>query len=189
MSGGTGAMRGRFFLLPLETGHQDGEDWSCLFTLTQVVEVVGRSTKVYPVPFSPACLPGYILRWDTVIPVVDVERLCGWVKASNVRMRQMLVIRTGQSAAAGGEFARLAIACTGNVSTFTLGEREAGLPVESLEAPEGFDGHGLARGFFRLHGRRVVLMDFDALARGLVHIPAGQRMRGGSPPVRGVSAE
>ena len=67
-------------------------------------------------------------------------------------------------------------------------EREAGLPVEVLEAPEGFDGHGLARGFFRVHGRRVVLMDFDALARGLVHIPAGQRMRGGSPPVRGVSA-
>ena len=39
--------------------------------------------------------------WDIVISVVDVERLCGWVKASNVRMRQMLVIHTGQSATAG----------------------------------------------------------------------------------------
>ena len=70
------ALQQRFFLLPLSAGEQDGEPVYCLFTQNQVVEVLGQKT-VYPVPFSPDHVQGFIQWHEGLVPVVDVDVLCG----------------------------------------------------------------------------------------------------------------
>ena len=168
------ALLRRFFLLPLTVGQQEGEAWNCLFTQNQVVEVVGQATRLYPVPFSPPYLLGCILRHDTLIPVVDVDLLCsgGAERKKNASIRQILVIRTGQIDAASGEFLRLAMACSGNVLTFKLTDRDVAGPFAPLQAPPSFDGQGLDLGFFQVREHRAVLMDFDAIVLGTFRFQA-----------------
>lgn len=177
---GNEALRRRFFLLPLSVGREDGQDLNCLFTQNQVVEALGRTTRIYPAPFTPPYLLGSVLRHDALIPVIDLDALCGGAergKRGRVEAHQMLVIRTGRQDA-NGEFLRLAVACSGTVITFKLTDRELARPVEPLAAPAGFAGQGLAGGFFRLRDHRVVVMDFDALVQGSFRPPANGGQNG-----------
>lgn len=161
------ALHQRFFLLPMTVGAQDGDRLYSLFTQNQVVEVLGRRT-VYPVPFSPAYLRGVIQRYDSVVPVIDVDLLCGGVaRAGGLPPRQFLLVRTGQREAATGDFLKLAFACSEVVQTFKMGEQELGRAVVPDEAPPAFAGQGLTTGFFRLREHRVVLLDCNAIARGI----------------------
>ena len=156
----------RFFLLPLHTGEQDAEPVYCLFTQNQVVEVLGQRT-VYPVPFSPDYVQGFIERDGGLVPVIDVDALAGGAgKKVGLQARQLLVMRTGQTDTANGEFLKLALVSTGTVLTFKLGERDVAQEVTREEAPSALAAHGLTRGFFRLRGYLVALLDFDAIAFG-----------------------
>ena len=68
------ALQQRFFLLPLSAGEQDGEPVYCLFTQNQVVEVLGQKT-VYPVPFSPDHVQGFI-QWHPSSSTMKPLTLC-----------------------------------------------------------------------------------------------------------------
>lgn len=160
------ALQQRFYLLPLTAGEQDGEPLYCLFTQNQVAEVLGPRT-IHPVPFSPEYVRGFILRHDNLVPVIDVDALCGGTgKKDKAQSRQLLVMRTGQTDAASGDFLKLALLCPSAVLTFKLSERDAAQAVAAEDMPAQFTGQSLARGSFRLRGYRVVLLDFDSLAQG-----------------------
>ncbi|MDO5675491.1 MAG: chemotaxis protein CheW [bacterium] len=156
----------RFFLLPLHTREQGAEPVYCLFTQNQVVEVLGQR-MVYPVPFSPDYVQGFIERDGGLVPVIDVDALCGGAgKKVGLQARQLLVMRTGQTDTANGEFLKLALACTSTVLTFKLAERDSIQAVAPEEAPAALASHSSVRGFFRLRGYLVALLDFDTVALG-----------------------
>ena len=156
----------RFFLLPLSTGKQGGEPVYCLFTQNQIVEVLGQKT-VYPVPFSPNYVQGFIQREGSIIPVIDADVLCGGEKSkTGTQPRQLLVMRTGQADAADGEVLKLALACTGTVLSFKLTERDSAQPLAPEKIPAVLAASGLVQGFFRLRGYLVALLDFDTIALG-----------------------
>ena len=172
----TMALQQRFFLLPMVVGKRDGSTLYSLFTQNQVAEVLGQRT-IHPVPFSPAHVKGFILRHDSLVPVVDVDVLCGGTQEKiGAQARQLLIMRTGQVEAASGDFLKLALACSGTVLTFKLTEREAAQAVTAEETPAIFAGQSLFSGFFRLRGYRVVLLDFDTIAQGTYGTsdPAGE---------------
>ena len=166
----------RLYILPFsEAGRRDGKELACLFTQNQVAEVLDGKTPVYPVPFCPAWLKGCIQRAGVLVPVIDVDALCGPGGKKSAQSggetpapaRQILVLRTGCPDETGGHFLSVALTCRGAIETFRLTERDVAGAVSADEPPEsGFDGHGLNRGFFRLRDHRVVLMSFDALAEG-----------------------
>ena len=160
------ALQQRFFLLPLSAGEQDGEPVYCLFTQNQVVEVLGQKT-VYPVPFSPDHVQGFIQWHEGLVPVVDVDVLCGLAdKKAGSQARQLQLLRTGQIETTTGEFLKLALVCTSTVLTFKLTERDAAQTVAVEQVPVALADQDLVRGFFRLRGYRVALLDFDTIAQG-----------------------
>lgn len=166
----------RFFLLPLQAGVQGGEPVYCLFSQNQVVEVLGQRT-VYPVPFSPDHVQGYIQRYGSLIPVIDVDVVCGETrKKAGAPRRQLLILRTGQVDAATGDYLKLALACERTVLTFKVSERDRVQAVTEEQVPDALAGHSLLRGFFRLRDYRVALLDFDTIALGTYGTsdPAGE---------------
>ncbi len=162
------ALQQRFFLLPLRSGKEEGESLHCLFTQNQVVEVLGQR-PVSPVPFCERYLTGFILFRGHAVPVVDVNALLGGEKHQIGQARQLLVMRTGQRDPESGEYLHLAFVSTGNVLTFKLTERDAAQVQDGGEVPADLEDQGLARGYFRLRGNRVVVLDFDQVALGQVH--------------------
>lgn len=162
----TTALQQRFFLLPLAIGTNEDEPWYCLFAQSQVVEVLGRRT-IYPVPFSPNYLKGFIEWQDSVVPAIDVDLLCGGEqKNSRTPLRQLLLVRTGQMDAASGEPLKLALLCASTVLTFKLGGRDNEQIVTENEVPAVLACQDLSRGYFRLRDYHVMLLDLDGIAKG-----------------------
>ncbi|NLZ16956.1 MAG: chemotaxis protein CheW [Desulfobulbaceae bacterium] len=166
MQNKTTALQQRFFLLPLAIDTNGDEPWYCLFAQIQVVGVLGRRT-IYPVPFSPGYLKGCIEWQDSVVPVIDVDLLCGG-KEKNPRtpLRQLLLVRTGQIDAVSGEPLKLALKCTSTVSTFKPSVHDNGQIVAENEVPPALAAQDLSRGYFRLRNYRVMLLDLDGIVQG-----------------------
>ena len=172
----------RFYLLPLmERVGQWREPLCCLLTQNQVAEVLGR-TPLYPIPFCPDYLKGCIQRNGALAPVIDPNVLCfADTRQEQTSIHQLLIVRTGLTDEANGGFLNLALASAGTVLTFALTEQELARDVVVDAPPTDFSARDLARGFFRLRGRRVVLLDFDPLTSGSFKLERrGERKRDGA---------
>jgi len=156
----------RSFLLPLSVSGCS-ENFVCLFSQNQVVEIVG-SRFIQHIPGSPSYLKGVMLYHDSLLPVIDLDEL--WNLHQPVRekhYRQLVVVRTGTVHPETGAPLKAVVAAKGRVQIAKISGKELAEAFEQREAPSALRASGLVRGCFRHENDSIVLIDLGSVVQGM----------------------
>ena len=141
----------------------DATDLFCFLSQSQVVEVLPEK-PVSRIPFSPRHIRGVIPYSGTILPVIDLDVLCGAEEKEDAQYRQFVVVRAGASDQQSGEFFKVVIA----VRTRILIERLASAELAALRAereiPRNLPVKELLHGLFKQEDKYFLLFDFNKIA-------------------------
>jgi chemotaxis signal transduction protein len=156
----------RAYLLPLH--FDDGTpNATCLFNQNQVVEILGPR-PVQRVPCSPAYLQGVIAYHDELLPVIDLDALCGrGLSHRPEQNRQLMVIRTGTLDPCTDTPLKAVIASSVRIQITKIAGQELADGFTPQEMPSTLRRSGLVRGFFQRHNQPVVLLDLNPVVLGV----------------------
>ena len=164
----------RAYLLPLRLDNGSA-GVACLFSQTQVVEILGPR-PVLRIPYSPAYLQGVLAYHDELLPVLDLDTLCGWQpSAQRQQLRQLMVIRTGAQDPKTGLPLKAVVAAVVRIQIAKITGQELIGGFKAEQAPSALRDSGLLRGFFRRQGGSIALLDLDPVVRGVLLAPPGVR--------------
>jgi len=155
----------RGYLLPLSI-IGCSEDFVCLFTQNQIVEIL--EPRFLPeIPGSPGYLKGVLLYRDSLLPVIDLDELCArhsslWRKD----YRQLVVVRTGATDPETGAPLKAVVAAEERMRIARISGQELTEAFEQLEVPSVLSKTGLVRGCFKHENDSIALLDLGPLARG-----------------------
>ena len=156
----------RAYLLPLHL--DDGPPVAtCLFNQSQVVEILGPKS-VQPIPFSPGYIKGVIAYHDELLPVIDLDALCGRSQCDPPKQdRQLMIIRTGTLNPDTHVPLKAAIASSVRIQIAKFTQQELVDGFNPQEAPSILSRSGLIRGFFQRHNQSIVLLDLNPVVLGV----------------------
>lgn len=156
----------RAYQLPLHFG--DGQSGTtCLFNQNQVVEILGPR-PVQRIPCSPAYLQGVIAYHDELLPVIDLDALCGGEPSSRPEQnRQLMIIRTGTLDPSTDLPLRAVIASSERIQITKITGQELVDGFTPQEVPSTLSRSGLVRGFFQRQGQSIVLLDLNPVVLGV----------------------
>jgi purine-binding chemotaxis protein CheW len=156
----------RGYLLPLSIVGCS-EDFVCLFTQNQIVEII-EPRFVPEIPGSPGYLKGVLLYRDSLLPVIDLDELCNrgrslWRKD----YRQLVVVRTGAADPETGAPLKAVVATEERMRIAKISGGELAETFEQREIPSALSKTGLLRGCFKHENESVALLDLGPVARGV----------------------
>lgn len=156
----------RAYLLPLHL--DDGPPVViCLFNQNQVVEILGPR-PVQRIPCSPAYLQGVIAYHDELLPVIDLDLLCGRGSSGKPRQnRQLMIIRTGTLDPSTDLPLKAVIACAERIQITKISGQELAEGFTPQEAPSTLSRSGLVRGSYQRHNQSIVLLDLNPVVLGM----------------------
>jgi len=156
----------RAYLLPLHL--DDGAPVAtCLFNQNQVVEILGPR-PVQRIPCSPAYLQGVIGYHDELLPVIDLDTLCGRGSSGQPRQnRQLMIIRTGTLDPSTDVPLKAVIASTVRIQITKITGQELVEGFTPQEAPSTLSSSGLVRGSFQRNNQSIVLLDLNPVVLGV----------------------
>ena len=155
----------RGYLLPLTVGDAP-DNFVCLFTQNQVVEIL-EPRFMSQIPGSPDYLKGVVLYQGSLLPVIDLDELCGRHRAVRGReYRQLVVVRTGTVDPETGAPLKAVVAAKDRVRIARISGQELAATFQQREVPPALNKTGLVRGCFRGESDSVALLDLGPLVRG-----------------------
>jgi chemotaxis signal transduction protein len=156
----------RAYLLPLHL--DDGTpNATCLFNQNQVVEILGPR-QVQRIPCSPAYLQGVIAYHDELLPVIDLDSLCGREPSGQSEQnRQLMIIRTGMLDPSTDLPLKAVIASSVRIQITKISGQELADGFTPQEVPSTLNRSGLVRGFFQRHNQSIVLLDLNPVVLGV----------------------
>ena len=155
----------RTYLLPLTLDDANGNVF-CLFSQHQIVEILGQR-PVQRIPLSPTYLQGVISYYDELLPVIDLNPLCGRKQSlKEIMPRQLVVVRTGASDPVTGAPLKAAIASQAGVVMVKLTRRVLAASFIEQAAPDSLKASGILRGFFRRQNNGIALIDLGKVVQG-----------------------
>lgn len=164
----------RAYLLPLHL--DDGRPVaSCLFNQNQVVEVLAPR-PVQPIPCSPAYLKGVLAYHGELLPVIDLDLLCGRRPSGQLaRALQLMVVRTGMLDPGTNLPLKAVIASSVRIQITKIAGHELIDGFMPQEAPSVLSRSGLLRGYFERHSHSIALLDLSPVVLGVVGQSAEER--------------
>ena len=164
----------RAYLLPLRLDNGSG-GVACLFSQTQVVEILGPR-PVLRIPCSPAYLQGVLAYHDELLPVLDLDTLCGrHPSAQRQQYRQLMVVRTGALDPKTSLPLKAVVAAAVRIQIAKISGQDLVSGFKAEQAPSTLRDSGLLRGFFHRQGESIALLDLDPVVRGVFSDPSGVR--------------
>lgn len=155
----------RTFLLPLTLADSNASVF-CLFSQSQVVEILGRR-PIQRIPFSPGYLQGVVSCQGALLPVVHLDELCNRSeKSGREPSKQLVVLRTGAADPATGEPLKIAVAASAGVRTVKLSAQMLTDGFVPGEPPPSLAASGILRGFFQQQATHVALVHLDQIVLG-----------------------